>query len=921
MVLDYRIRVYYGDFTWNTKTWGTLTECKVSEGSLSLEKILVEKEVHFGACFSSKFQCQVYDITADLSGKWVKVVKEANSVQTVIFEGKIDKCTKDYSGTYRDIEAYDFMYYWRSTNIADIWNALWTPEGEVVVSLPLAQNRGSGETLVTNLLTAVCSYSGIGITISNQSSLVNKAVEIPKSGVKAYSRLTLEAFLHAVGEMNGIIWQTEGTHTLTAVNIADTTATIYDLTNNIQGVNSSFEDYQTYYITHLQVYEGADNIKASKEIRAGNNPYPMSNNFLMLALDVEDLTETNGVLDKIASVMGNLKYTPFSIKTCYPDWTNVVLGKRVQMSIVRNYSTNPIQTETIYGVILSLKMSGIQLIDVTAECKSNGERITQTSNSSDDGLTVRGDFEELEEKIDQEILDRQAADAAEATARQNAISAEEQARQVADANEVTERTNAISNATKLITGATGGYVFITQDTNTKKPIEICIADSDGVDEYGHPTADNVWRWNKNGLGFSYEGYSGDYDTAITKDGQIVANFVSTGTLNASLIKTGKIKSFNDTFEFDMDTGDISMISIWSTDVSTAKSEAISTAATDATNKVNAVQVGGKNLIINSATAGALSYGNLNFPSTGASGSSTDVPSNNYYALTYTGDTSSSNKGPYLTVANYDGKIKNGDKFAFSVWLKASVNRQITITAEFGASASTTANLTTSWQKFEVIGVANKDVTGTSQVAITFYSTEYQNNDVLYISSPMLEIATKCSNWCPAPEDNATASEVSSLNARETQHYTETTNNINAQITSLSNTTQTNIETLRNDTNNSINDVKVSYVSQAQYDSYSTARDAAAQALIDAAVNPIKQDLEQCFNFSRTDGLTIKGYDSGELSKIDLNLKNDKFAIRYQGVDQTWMDDDEFHVKKLYGENYSELCGLKITKTGNHVVIN
>ncbi|PEN01397.1 hypothetical protein CN630_34070, partial [Bacillus wiedmannii] len=40
------------------------------------------------------------------------------------------------------------------------------------------------------------------------------------------------------------------------------------------------------------------------------------------------------------------------------------------------------------------------------------------------------------------------------------------------------------------------------------------------------------------MGYSSQGVNGPYGTAITKDGQIVADFITTGTLNAGMIRTG-----------------------------------------------------------------------------------------------------------------------------------------------------------------------------------------------------------------------------------------------------------------------------------------------------------------------------------------------------------------------------------------------
>lgn len=91
---------------------------------------------------------------------------------------------------------------------------------------------------------------------------------------------------------------------------------------------------------------------------------------------------------------------------------------------------------------------------------------------------------------------------------------------------------AIKRATNLITGGLGGYVVIKTNANSQ-PEELLIMDTDDID-----TATKVWRWNQNGLGYSSNGYSGSYDLAMTKNGEIVADFITTGSLTANVIKAG-----------------------------------------------------------------------------------------------------------------------------------------------------------------------------------------------------------------------------------------------------------------------------------------------------------------------------------------------------------------------------------------------
>lgn len=88
---------------------------------------------------------------------------------------------------------------------------------------------------------------------------------------------------------------------------------------------------------------------------------------------------------------------------------------------------------------------------------------------------------------------------------------------------------AVNNATNWITGTNGGYVIFQRDASGQ-PYEILIMDQPTIE-----TATKVWRWNNGGLGYSENGYNGPYKTAITQDGAIVADFMTTGTLNCQFL--------------------------------------------------------------------------------------------------------------------------------------------------------------------------------------------------------------------------------------------------------------------------------------------------------------------------------------------------------------------------------------------------
>lgn len=77
---------------------------------------------------------------------------------------------------------------------------------------------------------------------------------------------------------------------------------------------------------------------------------------------------------------------------------------------------------------------------------------------------------------------------------------------------------AVDNATQIINQKTTGYVTITGD-------ELLVMDSKDKN-----TAQKVWRWNLNGLGYSGNGYKGSFTTAMTMDGQIVGERIVGGTI-------------------------------------------------------------------------------------------------------------------------------------------------------------------------------------------------------------------------------------------------------------------------------------------------------------------------------------------------------------------------------------------------------
>lgn len=92
---------------------------------------------------------------------------------------------------------------------------------------------------------------------------------------------------------------------------------------------------------------------------------------------------------------------------------------------------------------------------------------------------------------------------------------------------------AIISATAWITGGGGGYLVAKRNSEGQFS-ELLIMDTPELTD-----TTKLWRWNSGGLGFSANGGQ-TYKTAITQDGAIVADFITTGALSANRIKGGTI---------------------------------------------------------------------------------------------------------------------------------------------------------------------------------------------------------------------------------------------------------------------------------------------------------------------------------------------------------------------------------------------
>jgi len=107
------------------------------------------------------------------------------------------------------------------------------------------------------------------------------------------------------------------------------------------------------------------------------------------------------------------------------------------------------------------------------------------------------------------------------------------------------------NATQIMNMATTGYITITKDAYGSDTLYIS-------NTRDYTAADKLWKWNMNGLGYSNDGGK-TFGLAITMDGSIVADYITSGILNADVIRAGKLKDYyGKNFSLDLATGELVM---------------------------------------------------------------------------------------------------------------------------------------------------------------------------------------------------------------------------------------------------------------------------------------------------------------------------------------------------------------------------
>ena len=379
----------------------------------------------------------------------------------------------------------------------------------------------------------------------------------------------------------------------------------------------------------------------------------------------------------------------------------------------------------------------------------------------------------------------------------------------------TELQSAVLSATERLTGQVGGYVMLNTSSSVEEVIEHVDPETgektythvysheQNTSDSGSPneilimdtndknTAQNIWCWNINGLGFSSNGINGPYSVAITSDGQVNADFITAGLISGERIKAGTItatqidvnygNAISNEIRTEFQLADDNLRSVI-TNLSNTLDGTMSdyyAQLSSLTQDFNAITmsfsdmaVGGINKIQNSS---------------GLNGTTDWTLSVNNAATTFVDDDADAGKGFKITNGNMSQtfSVNQGEKYVLSFRAKTTTSSLSQITID-GVSELVSGDATLSGDRLTAL--SKSEIGDFGQKYITFKAssntatvTLSSAGDSLFVSDLIVAQGTNKCNWSPAPN------EIYTTNVKIDRRGIEITNTDSSTTTLIDNT--------------------------------------------------------------------------------------------------------------------------------------
>lgn len=302
----------------------------IASGSMSLDELLLQGNIALGECNANKLEVQIFGLD-DVSNKKIKVWQTDLDGENLknIFEGYVDSCKLDNLGYYRDIVAYDAIYYKGRLNVANWWTAFWLPDQKETSTLK-------------EIRESICDYLELtydkDVTYFNDDFVVTQTATI--------SNLSFANMLKMICELQCIfpnITRDGNIEFLTLPTIEEA----IDISGLYEHESSTFETYTTELIDAIIIYGSSEEGVSSLDDDAKpTNAYTISGNIFTYDLDKDALKELAvNIFNKISYI----SYQPADITMIQSD-IDLHLGDLVK-------------TDKGYSYVFANNLSGSLLVE------------------------------------------------------------------------------------------------------------------------------------------------------------------------------------------------------------------------------------------------------------------------------------------------------------------------------------------------------------------------------------------------------------------------------------------------------------------------------------------------------------------------------------------------------------------------------
>ena len=280
----------------------------IVSGTMKLDEVIVDSEIRFGELFASKFEVQVFNVD-DITNKFIQVYQLQDGDYHGIFSGKIVSCKQDNTGLDRTIVAYDMAYVLRDKDVSDWWLHFWgAREPEPVYDEDGKEiPQGKGVATIKEVRNSLLDYMNIS---SVDKTLPNDNIPVHKNISATF--LSFGTVLSMLCELGGCFPHFNRDNELEFITLSPYNSV--NLNGLYEGLNSTFEDYTTDYITGVEFYDSEGELKYM--VGDLTNVYKLSSNIFCYDMSTDEIQATG---NNLLNAIRNISYTPATVKMIVGD--------------------------------------------------------------------------------------------------------------------------------------------------------------------------------------------------------------------------------------------------------------------------------------------------------------------------------------------------------------------------------------------------------------------------------------------------------------------------------------------------------------------------------------------------------------------------------------------------------------------------